>query len=268
MHHIWRNTRFQWQANQQLPNPANGANVSELPLEYQRTCTNEQFLIFDGGQGDAERIFIFVTNQSLQLLSLSQNWFGDGTFKACPQIFFQIYTIHAQIDGYIFPCICALLPYKTEVTYTRLFREVEQQHVENSPTDIVMNFERAALNSVHQLYSNTVLKGCFYHLSSNMWKHIQNLGLQNHYQDDENFVLWLRILSAVTFVPPNDVIRYFELLIDKIRNNFNDECDYLIDYFEDTYIGICFIEFMGASKPCPPPLSLSFHFYTKQKLFF
>ena len=100
-----------------------------------------------------------------------------------------------------------------------------------------MDFERAVLNSVRQVYPNTEFKGCFYHLSSNTWKNIQNLGLQNHYQDDENFALWLRMLSALVFVPPNDVIRYFELLIDEIRNNFNDECDDLIDYFEDTYIG-------------------------------
>ena len=106
-----------------------------------------------------------------------------------------------------------------------------------SPTDTLMNFERAALNSVRQMYPNASLKVCFYHFSSNIWKHIQNLGLQNHYQDDENFALWLRMLSALAFVPPNDVIRYFELLIDEIRNNFNDECDDLIDYFEDTYIG-------------------------------
>ena len=52
------------------------------------------------------------------------------------------------------------------------------------------------------------------------------------------------MLSALAFVPPNDVIRYFELLIDKIRNDFNDECDDLIYYFEDTYIGICFIKFI------------------------
>ena len=52
------------------------------------------------------------------------------------------------------------------------------------------------------------------------------------------------MLSALAFVPPNDVIRYFELLIDEIRNNFNDECDDLIDYFEDTSIGICFIKFI------------------------
>ena len=45
------------------------------------------------------------------------------------------------------------------------------------------------------------------------------------------------MLSAVAFVPPNDAIRYFELLIDEICNNFNDKCNDLIDYFEDTSIG-------------------------------
>ena len=72
-----------------------------FPLQYQRSYANEQFLIFDSEQGDADRNFIFGTNLSLQLPSQSQNWFGDGTFKVCPQIFFQIYTIHAQLNGRI-----------------------------------------------------------------------------------------------------------------------------------------------------------------------
>ena len=92
----------------------------------------------------------------------------------------------------------------------------------NSPTDILMNFQRAALNFVRQVYPNTEIKGCFYHFSSNIWKHIQNFGLQNPYHNDENFALWLRMLSAIAFVPSN-VIRYFELLIDEIRSNFNNE---------------------------------------------
>ena len=52
------------------------------------------------------------------------------------------------------------------------------------------------------------------------------------------------MLSALAFVQPDDVIRYFELLIDEIRNNFNDECNDSIDYFEGTYVGICFIKFI------------------------
>ena len=104
-------------------------------------------------------------------LVMKQNWFGDGTFKVCPQIFFS--DIHYSRTNWRThtPCIYALLPNKTEETYTRLFREVEQ-HVANSPTDILMDFERAALNSVGQVYPNTEFKGCFYHFSSNIWKHI------------------------------------------------------------------------------------------------
>ena len=103
-------------------------------------------------------------------------------------------------------------------------------------------------------------------------KCIWNLRLQKHYQDDENFALWLRMLSALAFVPSNDIIRYFGLLIDEIRNNFNDECDDVIGYFEDAYIGICFIKFIrwytdpvckGAMESCdPPPYCLSPRFYT------
>ena len=114
----------------------------------------------------------------------------------------------------------------------------------NPCTDILMDFERAALNSVRQVYPNTEFKGCFNHFSSNICRYIQNICLQNHYRDDENFALWLRMLSVLAFVQPNDVIRYFELLIDEIRNSFNNECDDLIDYFEDTYIGIYFIKFI------------------------
>ena len=62
LRHVRRNIRLQRQANQQLPIPANREDVPELPLQYQRSYANEQFLIFDSGQGDADRIFIFGTN--------------------------------------------------------------------------------------------------------------------------------------------------------------------------------------------------------------
>ena len=84
--------------------------------------------MFDSGQGDADRTFIFGTNKSLQLLSQSQNWFLDGTFKVYSQMLFQIYTNYARINGRFLPCIYAFLTNKTEETYTRIFREV-QQHV-------------------------------------------------------------------------------------------------------------------------------------------
>ena len=59
LHHIRRNIRLQRQANQQLPSPANREDVPELSLQYQRSYAYEQCLVFDSGQDDADRIFIF-----------------------------------------------------------------------------------------------------------------------------------------------------------------------------------------------------------------
>ena len=65
------------------------------------------------------------------------------------------------------------------------------------------------MNTMQLLLPNVEVKGCFFHLSSNIWKHIQSAGLQERYNKEQEFVLHLRILAAFTFVPENNVIQYF-----------------------------------------------------------
>ena len=45
------------------------------------------------------------------------------------------------------------------------------------------------------------------------------------------------MLSAIAFLPPNDVIRGFEELADHLRNVCNGDLDDLLEYFEDICIG-------------------------------
>ena len=96
-----------------------------LPERYQVTKVGEQFLIFDSRVGDNESILIFVTQQSIHFLSNNSHWFMGGTFKLCPEIFYQIYTIHALNNYQVFPSVFELLPDKNEDTYNRLFRKSE-----------------------------------------------------------------------------------------------------------------------------------------------
>ena len=58
-----------------------------------------------------------LTEMLLLLETTKDLWLGDGTFKQCPDMFYQLYTIHVTIGGYNPPCIYALLPNKTEKTY-------------------------------------------------------------------------------------------------------------------------------------------------------
>ena len=60
--------------------------------------------------------------------------------------------------------------------------------------------------------------GCCYHVSSNMWKRIQQSRFQEGYIIDPEFALHLRMISALAFVPPNDVQNSFDQLAALIRN--------------------------------------------------
>ena len=77
------------------------------------------------------------------------------------------------------------------------------------------------------------LSGC----RSNVWKHIQRLGHQVRYVEESEFGLCLRMLSALAFLPPQNVISGFEELCDDVRTNYQDDVDEHFEYFEDTYIG-------------------------------
>ena len=87
-------------------------------MECQQTSVCERFILFDSGVDDHDRIFVFATNQALQLLANSDDWFGDGTFKVCPEVFFQLHAVHAKLAGRVLPCIYALLANKQGFTYT------------------------------------------------------------------------------------------------------------------------------------------------------
>ena len=159
-----RNIRSQRQKRHRHPNPVVREALPELPPEYQVTSAGERFLIRDSGIGDKKRI----------LLRESPHWFGDGTFKVCPRIFFfQVYTLHGLVQDRIISCIYALLPDKSEDPYRRFFEEVRNTlDLEHSPQDIMIDFEIAAINAAAATFEGTEMKGCFFHLCSNLWNRI------------------------------------------------------------------------------------------------
>ena len=194
--------------------------------------------MYDSSVEDEERIYILASQDVLQFLADSEHWYADGTFRVCPEIFFQLYTIHGQHDRRIFPSVFSLLTNKNENTYSRIFGQLFQlvNNLGNGPNDVLVDFERSAINAFQN--RNIEVQGCFYHLSANIWKHAQHLGLSQRYNQKEEFALHIRMLLALAFLPAGDVIEGFEELVDTIRI-CDDVTDDLLQYFEDTYIGRC-----------------------------
>ena len=140
-------------------------------ISFWSLCLDDDFLLYDDEDGD-NRMLIYATDENLNMLQMSETWFADGTFKVVPQLFFQLYTVHALRNGYLIPCAYGLLPNKQENTYRHFFQQLCNFKQGLNPTSILTDFEQAALNALSAVFPNIQRKGCFYHFSQNIYRKI------------------------------------------------------------------------------------------------
>ena len=85
---IKRNIHHAHEERNMLPNPQALEEIQVLPQEYQLTTNGDQFLIFNSGIGDPDRIFIFTSDLGLQFLYERDHWYAGGIFNVCPEVFY------------------------------------------------------------------------------------------------------------------------------------------------------------------------------------
>ena len=156
----------------------------------------------------------------------------DGTFDTV--IYGQLFTTHTKNVGIVIPCVYALLPNKTQAKYTLLFRELVNINGNLRPASILINYELAIKNAHDVVFPGVDVKGCFFHFTQNMWKKLQENGLQARYQQDPAFVIEVRMIAALAFVPGIDITQVF----NDLSNNIGQDLDVIMDYIEDNYIGV------------------------------
>lgn len=204
-----------------------------LPPDYTMTNAGTPFLRWDSG--DQDRILLFGSQEKLDALQNNSNWFMDGTFDSVPLIYTQLVTLHALVDGISIPCVYALLPDKTQATYTRMLRELRNiPGINLQPQTVLIDFEVAEKNALEAVFPGVSVKGCFFHFSQNIWKKVQGNGLVDRYKQEPAFAEQVGKIAALAFVPEADVQRYFNIL----SQNIDQDLDIIMDYIEEYYLGV------------------------------
>ena len=90
------------------------------------------------------------------------------------------------------------------------------------------------MNAANRVFAGAEIKGCFSHLSQNIFRQVQEKGLQNRYRDDSDFSLAVRMVAALAFVPVEKITEAYEELEQHLDD---DDYNIICDYFEDNYIG-------------------------------
>ena len=175
-----------------------------------------QLLAYDNGQEANEHVIIFATEDHLQKLADCDVWCMDGNYAMAPGLFMQLYVIQGKVSGNFIPLAYCLLERKTQTSYEIMLRELDRRGCE--PSVIIIDFERSVGLAVHAVMGVEVrIQYCFYHLTQSTWRKIQNLGLTNLYQENEEFRLFCGQLDGLAFLPP-------------------EEAEPLVTYFDVTYV--------------------------------
>lgn len=123
-------------------------SIDELAPTMCQTLKSELFLIKKN-----ENLLLFTTIDNCKYLSESICGLADGTFKACPQIFKQMYVIHGSIkrgtDENFVPLVFALMNGKNEELYNQVFFLLNEFCLENNinitqtnDLEIITDFEK------------------------------------------------------------------------------------------------------------------------------
>jgi hypothetical protein len=205
---------------------------SDIISEEQKLTTRgEQFVAIQ-----TDDIVILTTPSNLDVLARNAHWFCDGTFDSAP-LATQLYTIHVLVeDTHTLPLVYCVTTNKNRATYDAIFTYLKGQRDLN-PETITIDFERAALNSINEHFPTTAVHGCFFHFGQCLWRNLQSLGLQDWYLEPENSLL-IKIIQALAFVPPDDVIDAFQQLMDSLDVHTDQILSDFLAYFEGTWLGI------------------------------
>lgn len=134
---------------------------------------------------------------------------------------------------------------KRQETYESILNALLRIEPNLNPTDFTTDFEAAAINAVKKCFPLSEIHCCYFHFTSNVWKHVQACGLQSLYNNDGDFALQIRLLIALAFLPLEYIAPAYDQLMQtpffseegmEEYAEHKEKIDELVLYFQNTYM--------------------------------
>ncbi|XP_055912327.1 uncharacterized protein LOC129946231 [Eupeodes corollae] len=205
--------------------------------EHIKYTDGELFVLSEDSYPGGKNILL-GTRQTIQLLSEAKCWLVDGTFAVVPTIMGQLFSVHGHIDGIVVPLVYCLMSRKSKEAYEEFWLQLLkcacELNISLNPERIISDFEMAIIRSAQTFFPNTQTNGCLFHFGQIIWRKVQNLSFQVKYGQNENFAMEIRMIKALAFVPPGEVLEYFEAAYGALEFA---ESKTLAKWFKRNYLG-------------------------------
>ncbi|KAL3879923.1 hypothetical protein ACJMK2_032199 [Sinanodonta woodiana] len=143
----------------------------------------------------------------------------DGTFKVLGEPFQQqgqLMSIHAFIErngaNKQFPLVFCLISRKTKSDYLAVFRSLQSRLGHISIEGFGLDFEKAAWIAMRKAFPGVKLKGCAFHCSQAVCRHVQSVGLVETYMRREDLHSFVRQVLPQQFLPSAQIRQSVQML--------------------------------------------------------
>lgn len=193
---------------------------------------SKDFVVSDDS---SNKIIVFITKFSRHFLKnhhSDKSYFGDATFKCVPKPYYQLYTIHIDLNSDYYSCnvvpvIFALMTNKEESSYIRLFSIVKGLGVDLS--SFKCDYEVAQINAYQRIFPNGNLSGCYHHFNAAIFKKAKALNTNSTKEGR----MVVRKTAILPLLPPNLIPEAWYRIIKSVPSTTSLKA--FKKYFERTW---------------------------------
>ncbi|CAF4475878.1 unnamed protein product [Didymodactylos carnosus] len=231
----WKSTLYAIRKTILPPIPTSLSSIV-IPQDMYYNNSKHEFLFCNSPT--PHKVIAFGSESAIKLLSENHHWNADGTFRTSPALFSQAYYIHVWDEYSMKPIVYACCEDKSQSGYTCLLRSLvgyaAQKNIVLSPSSILIDFEKAAINAINDVFPQTLVKGCHFHYAQNVWKKVKKYGLVKLVKQ-ENSRRQIANIISLPLVLKDQINHCMEVIIDELCNA-DSKFDKLTDYILNNYI--------------------------------
>ncbi|CAF0781643.1 unnamed protein product [Didymodactylos carnosus] len=139
-----------------------------IPQDMYYNNSKEEFSFYNSPT--PHKVIAFGSESALKLLSENYHWNADGTFRTSPALFSQAYYIHVWDEHSIKPIVYSCCEDKSQNGYIclpgSLVGYAAQKSIVLNSSSILIDFEKAAINAISDVFPQTLVKGCHFSVHS------------------------------------------------------------------------------------------------------